>query len=135
MMRIVPRREKLPNRRHGVTVRLCYRKDLDELAFDATFGFDPTVNWPVGARVREVFCELPFKEGADVRALADQACIVMSIALQSGSTMASLAHTLGEDDLEQRPCSLLGLIVRAGMMLDAERGFAAEAELAETGHA
>lgn len=123
-------REKLPDRRQGVTVKLRYRKDEEgEIAFDATF------NWQESGRVREVFCELPFKEGAHIRGLVDHACIAISVALQRGATMASLARTLVEDDLEQRPGSLIGLIVRTGMVLDMEHGFPPEAEQIAVGHA
>jgi hypothetical protein len=122
-MQVIARREKLPDRRQGVTVRLCYRKgEADEIGFDATF------NWQEGGRLREVFCELPFREGAQMRGLVDHACIVVSVALQRGATMAGLAATLVEDDLEQRAGSLLGLIIRTGMMIDAERGFMPEGE-------
>lgn len=128
MMQQAHRREKLPDRRRGYRVQLCYRKGEEgEILFHATF------NWQEGGRVREVFCELPFKEGAHMRGLVAHACIVASVALQSGATMASLARTLVEEDLKQKPRSLIGLIVRAGAAIDVERGFASETELTRAG--
>lgn len=105
-------RARLSNRRQGVTETLTYRKgEPGEIAFDATF------NWDAGGPVKEAFC-LAFKEGTDIRTLLHHACIIMSIALQHGATMADLAKGLGEDDPASKPGSILALIVRAGVAID-----------------
>ena len=113
-------RQRLPNRRQGVTEPLTYRKDEPgEVRFHVTY------NWPDGEPIREVFC-MAFKEGTDLRTLLHQACIITSVALQQGETMAGLAHTLGEDKADREPGSILGLIVRAGAVLDEANGFVRE---------
>lgn len=111
-------REKLPDRRQGITEKLIFRhNEPGELRFHTTF------NWEEGGPVREVFCDLPFKEGADMREQMKQVCIVTSVALQSGHTMADLARVAGEDDVAQKPRSIIGLIIRAGVIVDERRGF------------
>jgi hypothetical protein len=111
-------REKLPDRRCGVTEVLTYRKDEpNEVEFATTF------NWEEGGRVREVFC-LAFKEGTDMRTLLHHACIITSVALQCGATMHGLAKALAEEDPERKPASILALIIRAGVTIDEHRGFA-----------
>jgi hypothetical protein len=110
-------RDRLPNRRQGITEILTYRKDEEgEKQFSVTF------NWAEGGQVREVFA-LVFKVGTDLQGMLHQACIITSVALQSGSTMADLARVLGETDRTRRPASIMGLIVRAGVTIDEQRGF------------
>lgn len=114
-------RLKLPERRQGITEVLTYRKDEPgEVKFATTF------NWEDGGKVKEVFC-LAFKEGTDLRTLLHHACMVVSVALQSGNSMAGLAKVLGEDNPERPVGSILGLIVRAGVTIDVQRGFPAQA--------
>lgn len=110
-------RERLPDRRQGLTEHLTFRrKDKDDVHFAVTF------NWEDHARVKEVFA-LAFKEGTDLQTMLHHACIVTSVALQHGARMSDLAHALGEDDPGKMPTSIMGLIVRAGVAIDEQRGF------------
>lgn len=105
-------REKLSPRRLALTERLTFRPALPgEVKFDVTFGYEP------GGPVKECFC-LAFKIGADRQDEMHQACIAISVALQSGQSMSDLARIMGEDDPALAPHSMIGLIVRAGVMLD-----------------
>ena len=105
-------RDRLPDRRQGVTEILIHRRDQPgEVEFSATF------NWEEGGKVREVFC-LAFKEGTDLQCLLHHVCISLSLGLQHGATMADYAHALGEEDRETPPTSILGLLVRAGVVID-----------------
>lgn len=110
-------REKLPERRQGITEHLEFKRPgKDDIGFAVTF------NWEDGGRVREVFA-LAFKEGADLQSMLHHSCILTSVALQSGRTMAELAHSLGEENPARIPGSIMGLIVRAGVVIDEQRGF------------
>lgn len=110
-------RERLPDRRQGVNENLIYRKDQpDQVKFAAT------LNWREEDRIKEVFC-LVAKAGSTLQSLLHHACIIASVGLQHGATMADFAHAMGEDDPEAAPNSILALIVRAGVVIDTERGF------------
>lgn len=105
-------REKLPPRRLGITERLTFRPGAaGEVTFDVTFGYE------TGGPVRECFC-MPFRVGTDLQDLLHQGCIFISVALQSGQSMADLARIAGEDNPSSSAHSHLGLIVRAGVVLD-----------------
>lgn len=117
-------RDRLPDRRQGITEVLTYRKGEErEVPFQVTF------NWQDGGQVGEVFA-LAFKEGTDLQSLLHHSCIITSVALQHGANMADLAHALGEDDPEHKPTSIIGLIIRAGVAIDVQRGFLAQPKLA-----
>jgi hypothetical protein len=77
-------RRRLPNRRHNLTVEMEY----DGKAFVETISFadDGT---PL-----EIFAD-GYKEGSSMQAILDDACIIISIALQYGATKEQLAHSLG----------------------------------------
>jgi hypothetical protein len=108
-------REPLPPRRDGASVDLVQGlADGNSVRFTATYGFD------AARQVREVFC-LSQKSGTDLQSLLHQACIAISVGLQHGATMEELLHTLGEDNSALHPRSIIGTIVRAGAVLDAER--------------
>jgi hypothetical protein len=104
-------RNKLPNRRHLLTMRMIAILGGNTVEFDATFGFADDFT------VREVFTK-PFKQGADIHHEMRAISMLMSIALQCGASMEHLAHVMGEDD-GQPPRSLLGLLVRTGVHLNA----------------
>lgn len=116
-------RDKLPPRRQGVTEMLTYRKDEPgEVGFAVTFNWEDVFEGEKNTNLREVFC-LAFKEGADMRTLLHHACIIASVGLQHGATMADFAHAMGEDDPAKKPGSILALIMRAGAVIDERRGF------------
>jgi hypothetical protein len=105
-------REKLSPRRLGITERLTFRPGVPgEVTFDVTFGYE------LGGPVKEAFT-LAFKLGSDYQDLMHQACIALSIALQSGQSMSDIARVMGESDPAQPPHSMIGLVVRAGVVLD-----------------
>ena len=114
------KRQRLPNRRHGLTLPVQHRNQF----FDCTFGFDEA------GRVREVFMRST-KEGNDFSALMVDACIAASMLLQHGETMASLAASFGENRADGEksgaPQSALGAIVRRGAMLDEQARIVLEA--------
>lgn len=112
-----PKRTRLHDRRQGETVTLEHTTAAGHIIeFDATF------NPGADGRIAEAFC-LAFKEGADLRHLLHHACIIASVGLQYGATMADFAHAMGEDNPAHKPGSFMGAIVRAGAALDAEYGF------------
>lgn len=107
-------RTPLRNRRDAVTQRLTFtHTDLSTTIFDATYGVDRN------GVVREVFCK-PFKVGVDMNAILRQASMIISVALQHGATMAEIAHVTGEEDLATAPRSVVGLMVRAGAVIDGD---------------
>jgi hypothetical protein len=104
-------RNKLPNRRDVVTVKIEHRN----IQFHISFGFGSDT------KIREAFCA-EAKEGTDFHALITDGCILISLHLQTGATLKGLAKSLGEDRLEGNltgpPSSVLGAIVRAGIELE-----------------
>lgn len=113
-------RRCLDDRRQGETLTLTYERTRGRaISFDATF------NPGADGRIAEAFC-LAFQEGADLRHLLHHACIIASVGLQYGATMADFAHAMGEDDLSKAPGSFMAVIARAGAALDAENGFTRE---------
>jgi hypothetical protein len=105
-------REKLSPRRVGITERLTFRPGVPgEVTFDVTFGYE------LGGPVKEAFT-LAFKLGSDYQDLMHQACMLLSIALQSGQSMADIARVMGEDNPGNPAHSMIGLVVRAGVVLD-----------------
>lgn len=105
-------RNKLPARRQLLTMRMTSILGGNTVEFDATFGFAEDFT------VREVFTK-PFKQGADIHHLMREVSMLISIALQFGASMEHLAHVMGEDEVDQPPRSLLGLLVRTGVHLNA----------------
>lgn len=106
-------RRRLPQRRIGTTIDLEYvLPNGNKVAFSATFNRGDDGN------IAEAFCQA-FQEGSELRHLLHHNCIIASVALQHGATMASLAHAMGEDH-PKAPGSFMGAIVRAGAALDRE---------------
>lgn len=104
-------RTPLKNRRHGITSRVSHGGH----DFDVTFGFDEC------GVIREVFMR-SVKEGTDLSAFLSDSCIAISLLLQHGESMESLAKAFGENRLEgeiEGPASsALGTIAREGARLD-----------------
>lgn len=71
--------------------------------------------------IKEAFCA-GFRAGTDVCALANDACIMMSLLLQHGVTIAHVADACGENRPEGAtsgpPASLLGAIAREGVLIE-----------------
>lgn len=105
-------RTPLSNRRGAISQRMTFAPaGAEPVVFEATYGLDRN------GIIREVFCK-PFRVGVDMQLILRQASIGFSVALQHGATMTELAHAMGEDDPQASPRSILGLMVRAGAVLD-----------------
>ncbi len=81
----VPYRHRLPNRRPCHTEAL----EVDGQLFTASIGFDPETKQP-----REVFLS-GGKQGTMLDALLEDAAVAISVALQHGVPVASLAKSVG----------------------------------------
>jgi hypothetical protein len=72
-------------------------------------------------RIKEAFCA-GFRAGTDICALANDACVMMSLLLQHGVSIEALADACGEDRQEGattgKPSSLLGAITREGVRIE-----------------
>lgn len=105
-------RQALPPRRHSITLPVWH----DNMEYTVSFGI-------VSGRIVEVFCS-PFKTGAGLKSLINDACILISVLLQHGVTIGSLVETLGQNTQEgqtQGPAaSALGAIALAGAQLEGE---------------
>ena len=105
-------RQTLPSRRQSITLSVWH----DNMEYTVGFGI-------VGRRVVEVFCS-PFKTGAGLQSLINDACIIISVLLQHGVTIGSLVDTFGQNTQEgqtQGPAaSALGVIALAGAELEKE---------------
>lgn len=111
-------REKLPQRRHGVTMPVILeRPGGNPTKFDVTFNFGED------GRVKEAFMRST-KEGNDFSSLMIDACVALSMLLQHGETMASLLKSFAQYTVVENgvdvplPTSALGAIARAGADLD-----------------
>jgi hypothetical protein len=107
-------RERLPNRRPSITVDL----DWNGHAFAITAGY------ALNGRVHEVFAS-GLRGGSDMQRLVEDACVMISIALQFGARPGDLRRSLGSvldpaDETVSRPASVLGVILAAVERLDAE---------------
>lgn len=108
-------RQRFPDRRQGVSETVLFKTPGgNEIELEATFNAD-------GAGViREVFGRIPaYPEGAHMLDFLSQSCIVTSVALQHGATLAELLQVLGEDDPAQPPSTALVAVMRAGAARDA----------------
>lgn len=99
-------RTPLSNRRQSVTSKLHHMQaGGGDLHVIATFGIER-------GRVREIMCS-SFKDGADLRALVMDACIVMSLLLQHGYNVQELRAKL-----TPAPQSLLATLIDEAIKLE-----------------
>lgn len=107
-------RKRLPARRQSETRSFVWRGS----ALAVTVGFDPAT----GA-IREVFAS-GYLVGSDMHATIDDACVIVSIALQRGARPAELLRSLGtvpdrrDASTVEEPASVLGAVVRALMAFE-----------------
>ncbi|PRX29007.1 hypothetical protein SAMN05216257_10488 [Meinhardsimonia xiamenensis] len=100
-------RQRLPERRPSETRVISWRGG--EIA--VTIGLDPATGAP-----REVFAS-GFRYGSDVAAALDDACVVISLALQWGARAEDLQRSLGRVEvatfsgLEVEAASVIGAVV------------------------
>ena len=104
-------RQKLKDRRAVVTSKVEHTNATgDKIELLISFGFDDE------GQVREVFSANPMV-GSDIHAILTDACILISIYLQTGGEPERLVRSLGENREEGKdrgpPSSILGSIARA----------------------
>jgi hypothetical protein len=99
-------RKRLPTRRPNETVKV----EINSMTYFLTLGYDPDTG-----RICEVFGSAR-KASSDLDYLVADACVVISIALQSGveaSDMLRSMHfepVIGDPAMTRKPASLIGLI-------------------------
>jgi len=106
-------RQTLPNRRRGIARDLFWTDGASELHFTANLGFYDD------GRIGEVFADTG--KTTAMQSLLDDACVLISIALQHGLTQEQLSHSLGTvpvyvlGKLTEAPASPIGTILQAIM--------------------
>jgi hypothetical protein len=100
-------RERLAHRRPSVTLGL----DWNGHVFAVTAGFAPD------GCVREVFAS-GTRTGSDMQRMIDDACVIISLALQFGALPGDLRRSLGSipdpaAGMADAPASVIGAILRA----------------------
>lgn len=101
-------RQRLPNRRPSVVLPIEW-VGPDGQPFECAVG----IGFHLDGRVAEVFAS-DLKIGSAMRALLEDACVITSIALQSGVTPEALGRSLGRVPVLERasaPASVIGAIV------------------------
>lgn len=103
-------RKRLPDRRPSTNLSIAWATEAGEHQVTLTAGFDPAT----GA-LAEVFYSDGQKTGSQLQHTMQDACVIISIALQHGVTVAELAHSLGRVPLWGRmaPASPIGAIIDA----------------------
>jgi len=103
-------RTRLPNRRSQVTEIVTYvRPDGIEIRYPISLGLDDE------GRVKEVFAA-GAKQGTDIEFILDDACVVISIALQHGVPPEAFTKSIARipenaDETKFRPASWIGAII------------------------
>lgn len=111
-------RQRLPDRRPCETRAMVWRG----VEIAVTVGFDPASGEP-----REVFAT-GYRYGSDLAAALDDACVVISLALQWGARVADLQRSLGRVEvpapggLTVEPASVIGAVVDLLSGLDRPEG-------------
>lgn len=112
-------RNRLPDRRPCVTTEVTWNGR--RVAISGGFGPD--------GRLGEVFLATGYKFGNDLAAVATDACILISRALQNGRTPEALVEALSTIDAPDgtpRSASMIGLVARVARELAAEADFLAD---------
>lgn len=101
-------RNRLPDRRPSLNVRVDWLTSTAEHAFYVTVGYDPRTG-----QIAEVFYSDGMKSGADLRSMAQDACVLISLLLQHGLTPDEISKSLAVAPVmgETRPASLIGAVV------------------------
>ena len=103
-------RATLPLRRPNATRAVAW----DGHAFGVTVGLDPATGRPA-----EVFADLP--KGGQMQAVLSDACVIVSIALQHGISVAALGKSLGRVPLPWGEPGATAPASPVGAILDALR--------------
>lgn len=118
-------RMALPNWRPSMTVKARWPQGDNGKAWHVSVAVatvvDAKTGRPAGKRVVEVFAA-GGKVGTEIEALIDDACVAISLLLQSGCTATELHRRMGRESvLPGAPhASLLGLIVAVAAELEGE---------------
>jgi len=104
-------RYRLKDRRRSENIRLTW----SNTAWMLTVGFDEQ------CFAREIFAD-GSKVGSEMEALLDDACIIVSLALQSGWQIQELVNRLSREatDPASPAASILGLLVKVAAQAEAE---------------
>jgi len=100
-----PIRQRLANRRPSATIEVWWTSGAGSYAFSVSVGYDVATG-----QVLEVFYADGMKEGTDLRHVAQDACVLISLALQHGVSLDTLGKSLASD-ASGTPASLVGAIV------------------------
>ncbi len=103
-------RQRLPDRRPSATRVIRWVGSDDNLTEYAV-----TVGFFLDGRPGEVFCSAG-KVGSTMRTTLEDACVVVSLALQHGVTPAQLVHSMARVPVSvttSRPASIVGAIAEA----------------------
>lgn len=105
-------RARLPDRRPSANFAVTWATEAGAQHFTLTAGYDPATG-----QVAEVFYADGQKSGSALQHTIQDACVLISIALQHGIALAELAHSLGRAPLygQTVPASPIGAIVDALM--------------------
>jgi hypothetical protein len=111
-------RTRLPNKRDHIVCTVPF-KDARGNKHEYRVGFGPDST----GTIWEVFCS-DGKSGSDRQSMIHDGCILMSLALQHGASIADIAHSMSElteeDQSGARPASPFGAIAEAGAALEQE---------------
>lgn len=109
-------RAQLNNRRVNVTANVAWHSPSGpDHKLIVTYGINPE------GKIKEAFCA-GFRASTDICALANDACILLSLLLQEGYALNVIAAKLGENRAEGattgEPASLVGAIARKGVEIE-----------------
>lgn len=107
-------RERLPNRRPSANHAVVWQTDVAIHKFDVTIGYHPDTG-----RVSEVFYATGMKEGTDLLNAAQDACVLISLLLQTGLVPAAIGKSLSAT-CGGRPASIIGATVAALLEMEVE---------------
>lgn len=110
-------RRRPPDRRPSQTVAVVWTTEAGAHRFSVTAGYDPT-----DGRLCEVFYADGQRAGSALQHSVQDACVLISIALQHGVPLSGFAQSLGTVPVlgSMEPASPIGAIVRALSALEAE---------------
>lgn len=99
-------RTTLPKRRPSVNIRV----EWNGHGFHVTVGYHPETG-----QVMEAFYGDGMKSGTDLRSMAEDACVLISLLLQHGVAIEDVGKSLGRVPVfgQDAPASIVGAIVEA----------------------
>ena len=108
-------RKPMKNRRSNITCHVSWTsRSGPDTKLIVTYGIEDN-------KVKEAFCS-GFRADSDICSLANDGCIMMSLLLQHGVDIMSVANACGENRMEKEssgpPASLLGAIAREGAFVE-----------------